>query len=136
MSATLAAPGKTRIGWIGTGVMGSAMCGHLLDKGYSATVYNRTRSKTASLIDRGAQWADSPAGVAAQSDIVFTIVGFPCDLRSVTLGPQGTLSTAQPGTILVDMTTVLTLMETVPRMVVIAAPLSLALSGSNTGPMR
>ena len=98
-------PGVTRIGWIGTGVMGRSMCGHLLDAGYSATVYNRTREKSEDLLQKGAVWADSPAAVAAASDVIFSIVGFPADVRSVLLGDDGALSTAAPGTILVDMTT-------------------------------
>jgi 3-hydroxyisobutyrate dehydrogenase len=105
MSIPTATPGQTRIGWIGTGVMGAAMCGHLVDRGFATTVYNRNRSKAATLLDRGAQWADSPAAVAANSDIVFTIVGFPHDVRSVILGADGALSTCRPGCILVDMTT-------------------------------
>ena len=99
------APGKTRVGWIGTGVMGSAMCGHLMAAGYHATVYNRTRSKAKPLVDRGASEADSPRAVAAACDVVFTIVGFPEDVREVTLGAGGTLAGARPGTVLVDMTT-------------------------------
>jgi len=98
-------PGKTRIGWIGTGVMGASMCGHLLARGFSATVSNRTRSKAEPLLARGAAWADSPREVARHSDVVFTIVGFPRDVREVVLGPAGTLAGAKPGTILVDMTT-------------------------------
>src|SRR5436305_2052035 len=99
------APGKTRIGWIGTGVMGSSMCGHLMTAGYQATVYNRTRSKSKPLADRGASEADSPRVVAEASDVIFTIVGFPRDVREVTLGPGGTLAGARPGAVLVDMTT-------------------------------
>src|SRR4051794_20294667 len=99
------APGKTRIGWIGTGVMGSSMCGHLIDAGYQATVYNRTRSKTKPLVDRGASEASSPREVAERSDVVFTIVGYPQDVREVTLGGEGTLACARPGSVLVDMTT-------------------------------
>jgi 3-hydroxyisobutyrate dehydrogenase len=98
-------PGETRIGWIGTGVMGTSMCGHLLTAGFAATVYNRTRSKAAPLVEKGARWADSPKAVALASDVVFTIVGFPADVRSVTLGADGTLAGSRPGTILVDMTT-------------------------------
>jgi 3-hydroxyisobutyrate dehydrogenase len=98
-------PGKTRIGWIGTGVMGASMCGHLLARGFSATVYNRTRSKAERLLAQGAGWADSPRQVAQHSDVVFTIVGFPRDVREVVLGPQGALAGSQPGSILVDMTT-------------------------------
>jgi 3-hydroxyisobutyrate dehydrogenase len=99
------APGKTRVGWIGTGVMGLSMCGHVLDAGYQVTVYNRTRSRSKPLVDRGARDAGSPREVAEASDVVFTIVGYPSDVREVTLGPVGTLSGARPGTVLVDMTT-------------------------------
>jgi 3-hydroxyisobutyrate dehydrogenase len=99
------APGKTRVGWIGTGVMGASMCGHLMAAGYHATVYNRTRSKAKPLVDRGASEADSPRAVAEACDVVFTIVGFPKDVREVTLGAEGTLAGARPGSVLVDMTT-------------------------------
>jgi 3-hydroxyisobutyrate dehydrogenase len=95
----------TRIGWIGTGVMGSSMCGHLVDAGYPAVVYNRTKDKTKALVDRGARSVGSPAEVAEQSDVIFTIVGYPADVREVTLGREGTLSRAKSGAILVDMTT-------------------------------
>jgi 3-hydroxyisobutyrate dehydrogenase len=99
------APGKTRIGWIGTGVMGTSMCGHLMAAGYAATVYNRTAAKTKPLVDKGAKLADSPQAVAEAADVVFTIVGYPADVREVTLGARGTLAGAKPGTVLVDMTT-------------------------------
>ena len=85
-------PGKTRIGWIGTGVMGVSMCGHLIASGYQATVYNRTRARLQPLLDRGAVEAGSPREVAEASDVTFTIVGFPRDVREVTLGADGTLS--------------------------------------------
>ena len=98
-------PGETRIGWIGTGVMGASMCGHLLDAGCKATVFNRTASKLAPLLAKGAIAADSPRAVAEAADVIFTIVGFPSDVREVTLGPDGTLAGAKPGAILVDMTT-------------------------------
>ena len=100
-----AEPGKTRIGWIGTGVMGRWMCQHLMTKGYSATVYNRTKEKAQPLLDLKAAWADTPKQVAEKSDIVFGIVGFPKDVREVYLGPNGALAGAKPGTILVDCTT-------------------------------
>jgi 3-hydroxyisobutyrate dehydrogenase len=105
MMAMEIAPGKTRIGWIGTGVMGSSMCGHLLSAGYQATVYNRSASKSKPLVERGAAEAGSPRQVAEASDVVFTIVGYPSDVREVTLGPDGTLAGARKGSILVDMTT-------------------------------
>jgi len=99
------APGETRIGWIGTGVMGSSMCGHLIAAGYKATVYNRTPSKAQPLVDRGATLADSPRAVAEASDVVFTIVGYPRDVREVTLGADGTLAGMKSDGVLVDMTT-------------------------------
>ncbi len=98
-------PGKTRIGWIGTGVMGRSMCGHLIAAGYTATVYNRTPDKASTLVEKGARLAGSPREVARESDVIFTIVGFPRDVREVTLGAEGTLAAAKPGTVVVDMTT-------------------------------
>jgi 3-hydroxyisobutyrate dehydrogenase len=105
MATIKAEPGKTRIGWIGTGVMGRWMCQHLMTKGYQATVYNRSKDKAQPLIDAGAAWADTPLKVAQQSDVVFAIVGFPKDVREVFLGTQGALAGSKPGTVLVDMTT-------------------------------
>lgn len=96
---------KHRIGWIGTGVMGVPMCGHLMAQGHSMVVYNRTAEKARSLLDAGAQWVDSPRAVAEASDFIFTIVGFPPDVRLVYLGDDGVLSGVRPGTIVVDMTT-------------------------------
>jgi 3-hydroxyisobutyrate dehydrogenase len=96
---------KTRLGWIGTGVMGASMCGHLIDAGFPMTVFNRTRSKAEPLIARGATWADSPREVAANADVVFSIVGYPQDVREVMLSQQGALAGTQPGNVLVDMTT-------------------------------
>ncbi|GAB2292404.1 hypothetical protein Dimus_026645 [Dionaea muscipula] len=99
-------PSNTRVGWIGTGVMGHSMCSHLLKAGYSVTVFNRTLSKAQPLVHLGASLADNPASVAAQSDVVFSIVGFPSDVRSVLLDPTtGALSSLRPGGVLVDMTT-------------------------------
>ena len=95
----------TRVGWIGTGVMGAPMCGHLLASGYPVTVFNRTPERARGLLERGAAWAESPQAVAQHADVVFTMVGFPDDLREIVLGPAGTLAGAGHGTILVDMTT-------------------------------
>ena len=105
MSVPQIKPGVTRIGWIGLGVMGTSMCGHLISKGFSATVYNRTKAKAEPLLSKGAQWADNPRAVAERSDIVFSIVGFPSDVRAVMLGQDGALSGSKSGTVLVDMTT-------------------------------
>src|SRR5438105_13781060 len=105
MAISRAEPGKTRVGWIGTGVMGRWMCQHLMTKGYKATVYNRSRDKTKPLTEEGAAYADSPRAVAERSDVVFAIVGFPRDVREVFLGSQGALAGSRPGMALVDMTT-------------------------------
>lgn len=101
----IVAPGRTRIGWIGLGVMGRSMCGHLIDHGFSTTVYTRTRSTADSVIAKGAAWADSPKAVAEASDVTFAIVGFPRDVREVLLGSDGALAGCDAGDILVDMTT-------------------------------
>jgi 3-hydroxyisobutyrate dehydrogenase len=98
-------PQQTRIGWIGTGVMGRSMCGHLLDAGYSVTLFTRTKAKAAELVDRGARWAESPRDVAAASDVVISIVGFPDDVRQVLVGDEGALAGSKPGNVIVDMTT-------------------------------
>lgn len=96
---------KTRIGWIGTGVMGLSMCGHVMGKGYSTTVYNRSKQKALPLIEKGASWAGTPGEVAGKSDVVFTMLGFPKDVREVYFGKDGILAGIRPGGILVDMTT-------------------------------
>jgi 3-hydroxyisobutyrate dehydrogenase len=95
----------TRIGWIGTGVMGSSMCGHLLTAGYRVTIHTRTQSKGQPLLDRGAQWAENPRAVAVESDVLFTMVGFPEDVRTVYFGETGILAGSRAGMILIDMTT-------------------------------
>lgn len=96
---------ETKIGWIGTGVMGLPMVGHLMNEGYQATVYNRTKAKAQPLIDKGATWADSPLAVAKKSDVIFTIVGFPKDVEEVYFGAAGVLNGASSGSVVIDMTT-------------------------------
>ena len=105
MSELTIEPGKTKIGWIGTGVMGASMCGHLMDQGFEATIYTRSKEKAQGLLEKGAQWADSPKAVAENSDVIFAIVGFPADVRAVFLGDDGALAGSKAGNILVDMTT-------------------------------
>lgn len=100
-----AAPSTTRIGWIGTGVMGGPMCRHLLHAGYRLTLFTRNRSKALPLLTQGATWADSPRAVAEQTDVLFTMVGFPNDVREVYFGEQGVLAGSRPGMVLIDMTT-------------------------------
>lgn len=93
----------TNIGFIGLGLMGAPMAGHLLDAGFTLNVHNRTRAKAEALLARGARWCDTPAAVAAQSDAVITIVGAPADVEQVYF--HGILEHAPAGTLLVDMTT-------------------------------
>lgn len=99
------APAKARLGWIGTGVMGSSMCGHLIAAGYNVIVHNRTPAKAEPLLAAGATWADTPQAVAEQSEVIFSIVGYPQDVEDVVLGPQGILAGCRAGSVLVDMTT-------------------------------
>jgi len=94
-----------KIGWIGTGVMGSSMCKHIVKEGYDVFVFNRTYSKAESLVELGAVWCESPAAVAKESDIIFTIVGYPKDVEEVILDHNGLIANAKAGMCLVDMTT-------------------------------
>jgi 3-hydroxyisobutyrate dehydrogenase len=85
--------------------MGASMCGHVLAKGYPVVVHTRSKAKAQTLLDHGATWAASPGAVGQQSEIVFTIVGFPHDVREVYFGREGLLPTARGGQVFVDMTT-------------------------------
>lgn len=96
---------KPVIGFIGIGVMGRSMAGHLLNAGYPLHVHNRTQAKAQDLLDKGAQWQDSPGKVAAVSDVIITIVGFPNDVEAVYLGDDGILVNARAGSTVIDMTT-------------------------------
>jgi len=98
-------PSDAVIGFIGTGVMGRPMAGHLLAAGYKLHVFNRTKAKAQPLIDSGATWHDSPASLAPACDIIITIVGFPDDVEQVYLAPAGLVANAKAGAILIDMTT-------------------------------
>ena len=96
---------NTTIGWIGTGVMGASMVAHLHNAGYRCIIYTRTKEKATTLLNQGLGWANSPGEVAAQADVIFTIVGFPKDVREVYLGENGIIKSTREGSILVDMTT-------------------------------
>ncbi|WP_018131654.1 NAD(P)-dependent oxidoreductase [Effusibacillus pohliae] len=93
------------IGFIGTGVMGKSMASHLLKAGYPLLVYNRTRSKAEELVEMGAKWEQSVANLAAQADVVITMVGYPKDVEELYLGENGILANAGKGTYVIDMTT-------------------------------
>ena len=101
---SVAQPGSTRLGWIGTGVMGASMCARLLDAGFAVTLTTRTPAKADAVLARGGVWGESPAAVAGASDIVFTMLGYPSEVEQVVLGPGGVLDALAPGSILVDMT--------------------------------
>lgn len=94
-----------RIGFVGLGIMGRSMAGHILAAGHELHVYNRSRAKADELLARGARWCDSAGDVAAACDMVITMVGFPSDVEQIYLGEGGIVARARPGTLLVDMTT-------------------------------
>ena len=95
---------KARIGFVGLGIMGQSMAGHLLAAGHALRVYNRSADKAKALVEQGATWCDTPGGVAAGSDVVITMVGYPRDVEQVWLGEDGILATAKDA-LLIDMTT-------------------------------
>jgi 3-hydroxyisobutyrate dehydrogenase len=94
-----------KIGFIGTGIMGKSMAGHLMAAGHTLHIYNRTRSKAEGLLARGAQWFDSPTALAKASDVIITIIGYPKDVEAMYLGESGILQYAPKGCITIDMTT-------------------------------
>jgi len=94
-----------RIAFIGTGVMGASMAGHLLKAGHAVTVNTRTRKRAEPLMAAGATWADSPAAAASGADLAISMVGYPADVTEVWSGPHGFLTAAHRGQLLIDMTT-------------------------------
>ncbi len=98
-------PETTEVGFIGLGIMGRHMAGHIQAAGYRLHVYNRTKSKADELVAKGAVWHGDPAAVAANADVVITIVGYPKDVEEVYLGDGGLVANARSGAYLIDMTT-------------------------------
>jgi 3-hydroxyisobutyrate dehydrogenase len=96
---------KDALGFIGLGVMGSSMAGHLLKAGYRMHVHTRSKEKAGALLDAGALWEESPAALAPKCKVVFTMVGYPSDVESVYFGPAGLIENAKSGAYLVDCTT-------------------------------
>ncbi|MFC2341438.1 MAG: NAD(P)-dependent oxidoreductase [Selenomonas artemidis] len=94
-----------KIGFIGLGLMGAPMAGHLMDAGYELSVYNRTKSKADALVARGARYCDTPGACAKGQDVVITIVGYPADVEELYLGADGILDNLAPGAYTADMTT-------------------------------
>lgn len=105
MTQSTLTPASTRIAFIGTGVMGKSMAGHLLAAGYALNVYNRTRSKADELVSAGATWCDTPGDAATDAQVIITIVGFPQDVEAVYLDEGGIIDRAPEGAYLIDMTT-------------------------------
>lgn len=93
------------VAWIGTGVMGGSMCGHILDAGHDVRVYTRTKEKAEELLNSGARWCETPAEAAKGADYIFSIVGYPKDVEEVVLGENGIFETSESGAIFIDMTT-------------------------------
>ena len=93
------------IGFVGLGIMGRSMAGHLLAAGHTLHVYNRSRDKADELVAKGAIWQATPGDVAAQADMVITMVGYPSDVEDIYLGAGGIVARARAGAILIDMTT-------------------------------
>lgn len=95
----------TKVGFIGIGVMGKSMAGHLAKAGYPLHIYTRTAEKAQALVDEGAVWHDTPAKLAAACDVIVTMVGFPKDVEEIYLGEDGIIAHAREGAYLIDMTT-------------------------------
>ncbi len=96
---------STRVGWIGTGVMGLSMCGHLLARGMAVSIFSRTKGRAQQLLERGGTWQPSSREVAEHAQVVCTMVGYPADVRAVYFGKDGVLAGAHPGSVLIDFTT-------------------------------
>ncbi len=94
------------VGFIGLGIMGQPMAGHLLRAGHRLFVHTRTASKARALLDDGAEWCDTPADVARQCDLLLTIVTDTPDVEAVLFGPDGAAAQLRPGSCVVDMTTI------------------------------
>ncbi|HHP9972927.1 TPA: NAD(P)-dependent oxidoreductase, partial [Listeria monocytogenes] len=94
-----------KIGFVGTGVMGSSMAGHLLEAGYEVLVYTRTKTKAEDLLDKGALWVETPGELANKVDILISMVGYPKDVEELYLGENGFLENLAVGTVAIDMTT-------------------------------
>ena len=94
-----------KIGFVGTGIMGAAMAGHLMDAGFEVSVYNRTKAKAQSLIERGAKWCDTVSELAKNQDVIISIVGYPKDVEQIYLAENGIVNSAKEGAYIVDMTT-------------------------------
>jgi 3-hydroxyisobutyrate dehydrogenase len=98
-------PENTVIGFIGTGVMGKSMAGHLLAAGFPLIVYSRTKEKSAELLEKGANWVDTPKEMAESANVIMTMVGYPSDVEEIYLGENGLINHGRKDSVLIDMTT-------------------------------
>ncbi|MDR7076475.1 3-hydroxyisobutyrate dehydrogenase [Neobacillus niacini] len=98
-------PENTVVGFIGTGVMGKSMAGHLLRAGYQLIVYSRTKEKAGELLEKGAGWVNTPREMAEKANVIFTMVGYPSDVEEIYLGENGLVKNGKAGSFLIDMTT-------------------------------
>ena len=96
---------KVRVGFVGTGVMGKSIAQHIMNAGHELVVYTRTKEKAEELLEAGAKWAQTPGDAASQSDVLFTMVGYPYDVVEVYNSEQGIFSHAKSGLTVVDLTT-------------------------------
>lgn len=96
---------KRTVGFVGTGVMGKSIVKHLLADGHEVSIYTRTKEKANELIEMGAKWSQTPGEVASSSDVIFTMVGYPSDVKEVYYGEHGIFKHGKSGLIVVDLTT-------------------------------
>jgi 3-hydroxyisobutyrate dehydrogenase len=101
----MAIPKESIIGFVGIGVMGQHMAGHLLEAGYKLNIYDMSKANAAVLISKGAIWSDTVADLARLSDVIISIVGAPKDVKEVYFGPKGILENVKPGSFVIEMTT-------------------------------
>ena len=107
MSAIITDKANAKTGWIGTGIMGAPMAMHLKDAGYDVNVYSRTKAKAEPLLAKGCRWYDTPAEMAENCNIIFTIVSYPKDVEEVYFGDAGIVKTVRENSVLIDMSTTL-----------------------------
>ena len=93
------------IGFIGIGVMGKSMAANLLKKGFSVSIYTRTKQKALPIIEQGALWCDTIADCVKDKDAVITMVGYPKDVQEVYFAKEGILENVKKGAYVIDMTT-------------------------------
>lgn len=96
---------KEPIGFIGTGIMGASIISHLIKKNFPVFIYNRTKTKAEHLINLGAKWVDKPSEITQTSKIIFTMLGYPEDVKKVYLSNSGLINHAKENTVFIDMTT-------------------------------